>query len=78
MKIGMWGEMSLGEMSFGGKHRTCANFGKKWEEMSGGETSLGEKRHLGKNVFPPNSEFQKLSKSHQVLTFVPHQKCDFT
>ena len=44
MKIGMWGEMSLGEMSFGGKHRTCANFGKKWEEMSGGETSLGEKR----------------------------------
>ena len=58
MKIGKWGEMSRGETSFGEKRRTCANFGKKWGEMIFGEKRRrekcrGEKRHLGRNVFPP-------------------------
>ena len=58
MKIGKWGEMSRGETSFGEKRRTCANFGKKWGEMIFGEKCRrekcrGEKRHLGRNVFPP-------------------------
>ena len=58
MKIEKWGEMSRGEMSFGEKRRTCANFGKKWGEMIFGEKRRrekcrGQKRHLGRNVFPP-------------------------
>ena len=62
MKIGKWGEMSRGETSFGEKRRTCANFGKKWGEMIFGEKRRrekcrGEKRHLGRNVFPPNLGF---------------------
>ena len=52
------GEPSRGETSFGEKRRTCANFGKKWGEMIFGEKRRrekcrGEKRHLGRNVFPP-------------------------
>ena len=62
MKIGKWGEMSRGETSFGEKRRTCANFGKKWGEMIFGEKRRrekcrGEKRHLGRNVFPPCLEY---------------------
>ena len=58
MKIGKWGEISRGETSFGEKRHTCANFGKKWGEMIFGEKRhrekcRGEKRHLGRNVFPP-------------------------
>ena len=58
MKIGKWGEMSRGETSFGEKRRTYVNFGKKWGEMILGEKRRrekcrGEKRHLGRNVFPP-------------------------
>ena len=66
MKIGKWGEMSRGETSFGEKRRTCANFGKKWGEMIFGEKRRrekcrGEKRHLGRNVFPPLKDAVKLT-----------------
>ena len=65
MKIGKWGEMSRGEMSFGEKRRTCANFGKKWGEMIFGEKRRrekcrGENRHLGRNVFPPTLTYRNL------------------
>ena len=58
MKIGKWGEMSRGETSFGEKHRTYANFGKKWREMSFGvkrrrKKCHGEKCQVGRNVLHP-------------------------
>ena len=62
--------MSRGETSFGEKRRTCANFGKKWGEMIFGEKRRrekcrGEKRHLGRNVFPPMSR-------HWIKMFCKH------
>ena len=71
MKIGKWGEMSRGETSFGEKRHTCANFGKKWGEMIFGEKRrrekcCGEKRHLGRNVFPPLRGFGTQSSGFRV------------